>query len=67
MVEYDKKFNNREEVIAEREELFQALKDEIEITEAKDFEHYETIEDYKDLIERLEKLREIEIELIMNK
>ena len=45
----------------ERENLFNQLKDELEITKAEDFKFHDTIEDFKEIINKFEKLRFMEL------
>lgn len=50
-----------------RENLYQELKDNLECTNADDFKYITTIDDFKEIIERFENLRELELDILGSK
>lgn len=44
-----------------REQLYNQLKDELEITKPEEFKYYETISEFKEIIEQLSNLRDEEL------
>lgn len=58
---------NINEIKEKRAELVQEMKDYLEAYKADDFKYYETLMDFKFIIEELEDLREQELDILGNR
>ena len=59
--------SNLQDIKEQRENLYQELKDNLEITSAEDFKYWETITDFKAIIDEFERLRDQELDIIGDK